>query len=287
MGEAAIADDPAGGAVHAGRVRLGEPRRTARAGALVVLLAAAALGAGCGGSEAGPGDTRSRSESTPDLAEADLWLSFDVLGESHDGTLEYRDANGAPHVGTVVTANGAEVASVEGQEGRGRALALPPRCDAATGCPRVMVEVAADPSLDPEDADFSFGASVRLAADQTAVGSNLVQKGRFGTTGGQWKLQVDGDEGQPTCVVRSGQDVVTVRASVPIADDRWHLVVCRRDSDEVSIEVDGSVVGSQSAATGSVSSAWPIRVGSPGVGDGDDQFHGVIDDVFLEIASGG
>jgi hypothetical protein len=32
-----------------------------------------------------------------------------------------------------------------------------------------------------------------------------------------------------------------------------------------------------------VTSQWPVRVGAPGVGEGDDQFHGRIDDVFLLI----
>ena len=125
-----------------------------------------------------------------------------------------------------------------------------------------------------------------LSADQTTVGSNIVQKGRFGTTGGQWKLQVDGVDGNPSCVVRSGTDVLTVRSSVTIADSEWHLVVCRRDSLGLSIEVDGSV-DRVPGASGSVSNSQPINVGSPGVGDRDDQFHGRIDDVFLEIGTSG
>ena len=76
--------------------------------------------------------------------------------------------------------------------------------------------------------------------------------------------------------------VVTVRSRVSIADSEWHRVVCRRDAEGVSIEVDGSVDRKPAGAARS-NNAYPITVGSPGVGDHDDQFHGRIDDVFLEI----
>jgi hypothetical protein len=76
-----------------------------------------------------------------------------------------------------------------------------------------------------------------------------------------------------------------VTSSVSVADDAWHRVVCHRDADGVSIAVDGEVVR-ESGPTGLIASPEPIRVGSPGVDDGDDQFSGSIDDVFLELGPG-
>ena len=217
-----------------------------------------------------------------DMGDPDLWLSFDSGTTGENGVREYPDALGKDHRGRVLDAHGGAVDQVPGVPHRGLAVAFPGTCTAESGCPRALVEVSADRSLDPGSAPFTYGASVWLEPDQTAVGSNIVQKGRFGTTGGQWKLQVDGLAGEPSCVVRSGTDVVTVRSGVSVADGEWHRVVCRRDAEAVSIDVDGDVAR-EVVRTGSVVNPWPIRIGSPGLGDRDDQFHGRIDDVFLQI----
>jgi len=266
---------------------LTDRRRTAAVCSVVAVLVA--LVGACGAPDKDTQDDEQlsgapSSEGGPDVRGAELWLSFDDPQVGFDGSPEYADAQGGPFAGRVVTANDGTAQPVPGAAGRGQALAFPSRCTAASGCPRAMVEVPADPALQPEDRPFAYGASVRLASDQTSVGSNIVQSGRFESVGGQWKLQVDGDEGQPSCIIRSGgDDPVKVRSSVSIADDAWHRIVCRRDEAGISIEVDGSV-HRRPADTGSVDSGLAVRIGSPGIGDHDDQFHGVIDDVFLDIA---
>ncbi len=258
--------------------------RVARLVVLAVVSCAALVG--CGPDD-GPdkGPEASPSGTGPDLANADLWLSFE------DGTLasevspSYADANGGPAVGTVVVADGGEVRTVTGADG-GSAVAFPEVCDEPAGCARAMIEVTALPALDPGDRDFEYGAQVWLAPDQTTSGSNIVQKGRFGTDGGQWKLQVDNDAGEPSCVVRGDApdaEPLVVRSKVSISDSSWHQVTCRRDADGISIEVDGERAD-KAGVTGSVENESPLRVGAPGVGDGDDQFHGLVDDVYLIIA---
>jgi hypothetical protein len=249
--------------------------------ALVVVLVATG---GCGPDAEEDGSGSPTGSAGPDLSRADLWLSFDDDVAS-DGTPGFEDDAGGLFVGRVVSVNDGEVEEVAGADGTGAAISFPPTCGAATGCPRAMVEVMADASLDPGSSDFEYGAAVWLAPDQTTSGSNIVQKGRFGTDGGQWKLQVDNDEGQPSCVVRGdrpGAEPLVVRSSVTIADSQWHRVVCRRAGDDLTIEVDGAV-DREEGETGSVVSEWPVRVGAPGVGDEDDQFHGRIDDVYLLV----
>ena len=251
--------------------------------ATIVLVLAAG---GCGPEDDesdGPGSQQT-GQPGPDLSKADLWLSFDDE-VTPDGTPGYEDAAGGLSIGLVVTADGGEVEQVAGADGSGSAVAFPAKCTDAAGCPRAMVEVMQDPSLDPGDRPFEYGATVWLAPDQTTTGSNIVQKGRFGTDGGQWKMQVDSDEGHPSCVVRGdspGAEPVVVRSKVSIADSEWHRVACRRDADGLTIEVDGGA-GREGRRIGSVTNEWPIRVGAPGVGEGDDQFHGRIDDVYLLI----
>lgn len=253
-----------------------------RRGALVLLVPTALLAlAGCGD---GGGPEPSPTPDGPDFSDAALWLPFDEVVTADDGTEEFPAGSGAAHAARVVAANGGEVEQVAGAEGRGSALQFPGVCDAATGCPLALVEVAPDGALEPGEDAFSWGASVRLAPTATTDGSNVVQQGRFGSEGGQWKLQVDGEEGKPSCRVRGDLGEVVVSSPVSVADDAWHRVVCHRDDDGVSIAVDGDVVR-EPGATGTLASSEPIRVGSPGVNDGDDQFSGSIDDVFLELGT--
>jgi hypothetical protein len=270
------------------RCRSGARGRLRRrlAATVVAGLAGAMAVAGCADDPAVPGPPPATGApdpgAGPDLEDADLWLTFDDDTPGYDASREFPDALGGPFAGRIVAANDGRVEMVAGAGGSGGAVAFPELCKASAGCPRAMVEVMADPRLNPGEADFSYGASVWLAPDQTTTGSNIVQKGRFGTSGGQWKLQVDSADGEPSCVVRSGGEPVVVRSSVTIADEAWHRVVCRRAEGAVSISVDGTV-DRGAASPGSVSNEWPVRIGSPGVDDGDDQFHGRVDDVFLKI----
>ncbi len=257
--------------------------RTRRAAAsIAVLIALVGVGGGC----AGPGSTQhdqvGAADPAPDPSEADLWLSFDEITVGRDGATAYPDALGRPYAGRVVPARQGSVQRAPGADGSGGSIAFPGKCTAPGGCPRAMVEVATTPALDPGADDFEYGATVWLEPDQTTTGSNIMQQGRFATDGGQWKLQVDTEAGEPSCVVRSGAEAVVVRSRVSIADGAWHRVWCRRDGGGVSIWVDG-IEDRAEGRTGSVSNAWPIRLGSPGVGQHDDQFHGRIDDAFLLI----
>lgn len=264
------------------RVRVLGPARPAT-GLVLALLLTLALSA-CGSDDdvpPGPDDGPS-SEATGPLAESDLWLSFEDSRTAFDGTVEYPDAVGGDVLARVVTSAGGTVTEVEGPDGEGNAVEFPPLCADPEDCPRAMLEIDSDPLLDPGESDFSFGATVWLAPDQTTSGSNIVQKGRFGTDGGQWKLQVDTEEGQPSCVIRSGEDVHRVRSEVSIADSAWHQVTCVRDARGIGIVVDGEERRA-AGETGTVANEWPIRIGSPGVGEDDDQFHGRVDDVFLTI----
>ena len=240
---------------------------------------------GCGEDADPPTGTPTPSEQGPDYSDAALWLSFDEESEGDDGATEFTDELGGAYAGRVVAANGGEVAMVAGAESRGSALQFPAPCTDATGCPRVMVEVTPDGALDPGGSEFAFGAAVQLAPDETTAGSNVVQQGRFASKGGQWKLQVDGEEGLPSCLVRGEAGAVVVKSPVTVADGGWHRVVCFRDDDGVSIAVDGAV-DREPGQTGPLTSLEPIRIGSPGLGDKDDQFSGRIDDVFLEVGAG-
>jgi len=164
-----------------------------------------------------------------------------------------------------------------------RAVSIPPRCSDRR-CLRALVELPDDDRLDPGQQDFVFGARVRLAADQTDTGSNIVQKGRYDTLGGQWKLQIDGADGHPSCVLQGNlegtRESARLEAAQSVADDTWHSVSCQRSGDDLTITVDGSSE-TVAAELGAIANAEPVRIGASGPDYQDDQFHGDIDDVYF------
>lgn len=167
----------------------------------------------------------------------------------------------------------------------GQAVRFPPRCRVYAGraCPRVVLESRDVPN--PGTAPVRFGAAVLMEADDTDIGENVMQKG-FSRGYGQFKLQVDGVAGQPSCVlVGSGSSriyMITARASV--ADGWWHAIECVRTGSEFSITVDGAISGQIRVPESlSIVNGDPLRIGGKGLSPNNDQFHGVIDDVFVVI----
>lgn len=183
------------------------------------------------------------------------------------------------------TAEGGALTGVP--HGSGTALAFPGPCAdyGAASCPRAVLE-AAGGNLSPGGRELRWGASVRLAADQTAPGSNVVQKGVSGG-GGQFKLQVDGHAGRPSCVLvdsAAGSPSHVAKASVSIADDRWHALACTRDGTSLTVSVDGVPRGVVSVPDSlSVVNNDTLRIGGKGTSPNNDQFSGALDDVFVEI----
>jgi hypothetical protein len=233
-----------------------------------------------------PTDESTDGQAGADFSDATLWLSFEEDSRDFDGKKVFPDALDGPFDGRVEAAHDGKVRVVPGADGSARAVSFPETCDVdeAATCPRALIEVADDPALDPGDDDFQYGASVWLAPDQTTTGSNIVQKGRFAASDSLWKLQVDNDAGHPSCVVRSDGDLVRVRSPITIADGAWHQVWCTKVGDAITIEVDGKGRTTH-GELGPVTSDWPVRIGAPGLGEHDDQFHGRIDDVFLRIGA--
>ena len=215
-----------------------------------------------------------------------LHLDFEN-GESGATGSAVRDDSGYGANGVVQVAYGGSVRVVEGINGS-RGLRFPARCSSEP-CPNAMVRIADQSALDPGTASFEWGAAVKLALSETAQGANVIQKGLYNQSGGQWKLQVDGSPGLPSCILsgtRSDGSLQrsAVRSSVTVADGAWHRVVCRRTSSSLSIIIDGVVRGSTGASAVRLSSSAPVTVGAKAVDSRDnDQFHGVVDDVFMRL----
>ena len=174
--------------------------------------------------------------------------------------------------------------------GSGTALAFPAPCAryGAADCPRAVLEVLDSGGLSPARRSVRWGASLLLAADQATPGSNVLQKG-VSTGGGQYKLQVDGPAGRPSCVLAGSvpdSPIYVVKSTVSVADARWHTVACTRLGPSLTVVVDGLTAGQVSVPDDlSVANSDTLRIGGKGTSPNNDQFSGVLDDVFVDIGS--
>jgi hypothetical protein len=192
------------------------------------------------------------------------------------------DESGRGHTLSVVAAHGGTVRAVV--HGQGSALAFPAPCD-EQGCPHVALQTPTSADLNPGTRNLAYGADVLLGSGQTSKGQNIVQKG-YSTTSSQWKLQIDGVAGKPSCVLVGDRKptIRIARSTVTAADGRWHSVQCHRIATTLSVYVDGVVRGSTSVpAKLSVSNERPLSIGAKGAFADNDQFDGALDNVWVQI----
>jgi hypothetical protein len=131
----------------------------------------------------------------------------------------------------------------------GAAIGFPPVCahPGTASCKRVVLETAGNGArLNPGSRRVQFGATLRMRADQTSDGENIVQKG-FASGGS---------------------------------------VRCDLHAGALSITVDGTVRGRASVpATLVVSNSDQLRIGGKGTSANNDEFDGDLDDVWVTIGS--
>lgn len=198
------------------------------------------------------------------------------------GSAAIADVSGHGHALREMTAHGGSVRRVV--HGRGSALAFPPECVARV-CPHVVLRSPSSSDLNPGTRDIAFGADVLLPPGQTSTGENIVQKG-YSATSSQWKLQVDGAAGRPSCVlVGDRRPAIRIAySSISIADGRWHALQCRRAGATLAIFVDGVTRGAIAVPPAlSVTNGRPLSIGGKGAFRDNDQFNGALDNVWVQI----
>ena len=192
------------------------------------------------------------------------------------------DESGHGHTLSIVSGHGGAVRSVV--HGQGTALAFPARC-ATADCPHVALQAPTSTDLNPGTRDLAYGADVLLGPGQTSKGQNVVQKG-YSTTSSQWKLQIDGLAGRPSCVLvdQHKPAIRIATGALSVADGRWHALACRRTGTTLTVFVDGVPRGSTTVpAKLSVSNDRPLSIGGKGAFTDNDQFNGALDNVWVEI----
>ncbi|MEV0896707.1 LamG-like jellyroll fold domain-containing protein [Actinoplanes sp. NPDC049802] len=193
------------------------------------------------------------------------------------------DETGNGHTLRVLSYQGGRVRAVA--HGPGAALAFPGKCTRLV-CPHVVLQSGASADLNPGARDIAFGADVLLPPGQTSPGQNILQKG-YSTVSSQYKLQIDGVAGHPSCVlVDVRRPVIRIaRSVVTTADGRWHRVRCQRRGTLLDIYVDNVLRGRTRVPAGlTVTNNQPLRIGSKGAYRDNDQFNGVLDNVWVRIS---
>jgi hypothetical protein len=265
---------------------MGESRRVIRSGVAVAVVGAAVAAAGAASGVAATAGTPEAPQTVV------MRYSFD---RAASGPV---DESGHAHALTMQSGRGGAVRTVS--HGTGHALEFPKKCGG--DCPKVVLQTASTDDLNPGQAPFRYGATVLLARNQTTAGQNVLQKG-YSAAGGQYKLQIDGAAGRPSCALvgdskpgprsfarRPAQAagrprIHLARSTVTVADGAWHTIECRRDTTTLTILVDGVPRGSAPIpADLSVSNAAPLSMGGKGAFRDNDQFQGTLDDVWFSRA---
>jgi hypothetical protein len=192
------------------------------------------------------------------------------------------DESGRGHTLTVISAHGGGVRPIA--HGPGSALAFPAKCD-TNPCPHVALQSPTSADLNPGTRNIAYGADVLLDPGQTGKGENIVQKG-YSATSSQWKLQIDGVAGRPSCVLVDDKTptIRMARSSATAADGRWHSVQCHRIGTTFAVYIDGVPSGSTTLpARLSVTNDRPLSIGAKGAFNDNDQFNGALDNVWVQI----
>lgn len=169
--------------------------------------------------------------------------------------------------------------------GTGLAVRFPKLCATygAQSCQRAILQSGPAGFLNPGSAPFRYGASVLMAPSETSKGANVVQKG-FSVRDAQFKLQVDGYEGRPSCVlVGAGSPIIYIAlSSTTVANSQWHEIECTRGNATLTISIDGKSYGQVGIPSSlSIANQDPLCIGGKGTSANNDQFAGAIDDVFV------
>jgi hypothetical protein len=121
--------------------------------------------------------------------------------------------------------------------------------------PQHLVTIPNAPNLNPDAGNYS----VEIRYRTTNPFGNLIQKGQSTTPGGQFKIQLP--KGKPSCYFKGPDGRDGVGGKTLIDDGAWHVLLCVKTSDSVTLYVDGVKQGRKNGPMGTVNNTFPMSIG--------------------------
>jgi hypothetical protein len=139
---------------------------------------------------------------------------------------------------------------------------------------QVTVPSASD--INPGSGTFTISLHVYATTTPTTGDYDLVKKGSYGSSGGEYKVEVL-KNGKAQCAFKGSSNYAAVSGGPNLANGHWFTVRCTKTSSSVILKVSGSVY-SRSISVGSIANSSPVGIGGA---PGSDFTDGRLDEVAL------
>jgi hypothetical protein len=148
--------------------------------------------------------------------------------------------------------------------------------------PESVVAVPDAASLNPGSADISFTAHVNFLTHPAATSDyGVMRKGAGNTQHYKMELKPNATRTRTKarCSFRGSSGRATITKG-PNLINGWHTITCFKTSSQIGVTVDGTTF-TKSITIGSITNSSPVTIGRNE--DGDDQYHGNMDELSIWI----
>jgi hypothetical protein len=148
--------------------------------------------------------------------------------------------------------------------------------------PESQVTVPDAASLNPGSADISFTAHINFVTPPVATSDYGVMRKGPGKSQ-HYKMELKPNKTRTRtrarCSFRGSSGRTTITKG-PDLINGWHTVTCFKTSNQIGVTVDGATF-TKSITIGSITNTSPVGIGRNE--DGDDQYHGNMDELSITI----
>ena len=148
--------------------------------------------------------------------------------------------------------------------------------------PESVVTVPDAASLNPGSADISFTAHVNFVTAPAATSDYGVMRKGPGSTQ-HYKMELKPNATKTRTRARcsfSGSSGRTTITKGPDLINGWHTLTCFKNNNQIGLTVDGNTF-TKTITIGSITNSNPVTIGRNE--DGDDQYHGSMDELSITI----
>jgi hypothetical protein len=141
-----------------------------------------------------------------------------------------------------------------------------------------FVSVPSAPALNPGSANITITVHLKATSVPATPDWDLIRKGLFTTTGGEYKVEYQ-PSGQASCgfVGSSGSREIT--AGPALNDGAWHTVQCTKTASAIVLTVDGRSFP-MAGAVGSISNSAAMAIGAR---PASEFFQGALDEASVRV----